>query len=200
MRKIILYTFLILIFEPVYLLGIAYVTTTIDNISTQKLASQVEEKSIFETLNKPIFWEPSKISFNNKNLEITEVGVDKSGVMETPIEWGRAGWYSESAKPGEPGNLVINGHYDDSLGRPAAFWELKNLKIDDTVVVFNKLGRTYSYKVVDSFFVNINDPNRLEILKSNNEVAELTLITCGGIWDSTRHTYDRRLVVKARLI
>lgn len=160
-----------------------------------------EPISAFEELTKPIHFEPKKLMFDSLNtvVDVVNVGVTEEGVMETPKEWNMAGWYMRSSEVGDEGNLVINGHYDDMYGNPATFYQLKNLREGDKVLVVDKLNRVYVYKIIDSFFLEIDDPNRFNIINKTDN-AELTLITCGGIWNLEKGTYDKRLVVKGELL
>ena len=164
-------------------------------------STKLDDGSIFEGELEPIYGDPKKLKDEKANLDIAlvEVTVDESGALETPKKWNEGGWYRYGANPGEPGNLIINAHYDNNYGGPAAFWKLKNLKVDDKVNVFDTYDRKYTYKVIDSFLVDINDPNRLEVFKDDQN-ATMTLITCGGIWLPGESTYNKRLVVKAELV
>jgi LPXTG-site transpeptidase (sortase) family protein len=182
-------------------------------LSSKNLANLIDKKeevvlgvgekvSVFQTALKPIYGTPKKIIIESLNLKIdvTFVGIDPSGYLETPKEWNVAGWYTQSARPGENGNMLVDGHYDDNYGRPAVFWKLKNLKPGDKVSVLDSYGRSYDYTVVDSYYVDINDPERLKVLEVSGNVPALTLITCGGVWNVAKHTYSDRLVVSAELV
>jgi len=98
------------------------------------------------------------------------------------------------------GRVIINGHYDDSSARPAAFWQLKNVAVGDKVSVTDKYSKTFVYQVSDVFFVSIQDPQRLDVLQSDDSKSTITLITCGGVWLPGMSTYDKRLVVKGELV
>lgn len=130
------------------------------------------------------------------DLDLINIGVEPDGKLETPKDWFVGGWYVKSAHPGEKGNLIINAHYDTDTGAPAAFYNLKNVKINDKVFVVDDLGRTFVYTVTDLIEVDIQDPNRLKVFDSNKDKSELTLITCNGVWIPEKG-YSKRLVVKA---
>jgi LPXTG-site transpeptidase (sortase) family protein len=172
--------------------------------SAAKHAKQVAHKpSIFSQNLTPIYSEPKGIYFElspekKVSLVIEEVGVDQDGSLSVPQNWQNAGWYKKGAKPGEKGNVIIDGHYDTTTGAPAAFWELKNLQEGAKVVVQDKLGKSYEYRVTSKFYIGINDSERTKIFEQT-ETKELTLITCGGVWDFVNATYNKRLVVKAHI-
>ncbi|KKS31028.1 hypothetical protein A2380_02355 [candidate division WWE3 bacterium RIFOXYB1_FULL_43_24] len=161
-----------------------------------------EQVSVFEPVAEPILMPPTHIFITERNIsaDIIEVGLQTDGTLDTPKKWNEAGWYKKGAKPGEDGNVIINAHFDDNFGRPAAFWQLKNATVGDTVLLEDSLGRQYAYQIVDSLLVDINDPDRLKVLEDTDGKSELTLITCGGVWLPGKSTYDKRLVVKAELI
>jgi hypothetical protein len=158
--------------------------------------------SVFKEDVKPVYESPKKIKISAQSIEtdIIEVGVAADGSLGTPKDWFQAGWFTDSARLAEPGNLIIDGHYDTNTGAPAAFWRLKNVKADDIVTLFDEYGRAYHYKVSEVFYLNINDPARLQIFEDKHDSASITLITCGGIWLPGNHTYSQRLVVKGKLV
>lgn len=130
------------------------------------------------------------------DFNLIDIGVEPDGKLEVPKNWDEGGWYVKSAYPGEKGNLIINAHYDTNTGAPGALYNLKNVKINDRVYVVDQLGRTFAYEVTDLFEIDIQDPNRLKIFDSKKDKSELTLITCGGVWNY-KSGYNKRLVVKA---
>jgi sortase A len=169
---------------------------------TNDISETSPTKSVFSHNLQPLFTDATEMKVENVNMDIklTKVGVDDAGILEVPQNWKEGGWYKYGSRPGEIGNVIINAHYDDNYGRPAAFWELKNVKADDKVLLLDKYGKIYTYSVKDSYLVSINDPDRLKIFEDSEDKATLTLITCGGIWLPGKSTYDKRLVVKAELL
>ena len=163
----------------------------------------IEGYSVFKEISKPIYGFPKKIKIESidVNADIVAVSVDGDGHLESPEDWGVVGWYKGGAKPSEEGSLLLNAHYDDNYGRPAVFWKLKNIRVGDKVSVLDNYGRWFDYRVVDVYYVDINDPDRAKVLDPNNEgKSMMTLITCGGVWSVQGGTYDKRLVVSAELI
>lgn len=166
-------------------------------------AAELSQDSAFSQVIKPIYSDPVKLYTQNLKakiqLNLIDVGVAQDGSLETPKQWNMGGWFANSARPGEEGNMVINGHFDDNYGRPAAFWQLKNIKVGDIVFVQDLLNKVYPYKVTKSFYLSISDPERLKVLGKQEGKSHLTMITCGGIWIPEKHTYSDRLVVIAEL-
>ena len=154
--------------------------------------------SVFESDLKPIFAKPVRLYVPDTgiNAEVQGVGTLLDGVLETPRDWKLLGWYEDGQLIGQFGNVIINGHYDDNQGLPAAFWELKSLKTGDKVYIVDELGRTNIYTVSEVFYLDINDPNRLGIFEVDKTKRILTLVTCGGVWDPYSENYNKRLIVK----
>ncbi len=162
-----------------------------------------EKESVFKEALKPIYGLPEKILIDSLGIsvEIVAVSVDENGYLESPEDWNVAGWYKKSAKPSEIGNLLINAHYDNNNGGPAAFWKLKNIKLDDKVTVVDSYGKINNYKVVNIYFIGIDDPERSKVFQPFEEdKSVMTLITCGGVWIAGEENYSKRLVVNAELI
>jgi len=168
----------------------------------KKIESEEAEKySVFAEQLHPIYGAPKKLIIETLNIKvpIEPVGVDTSGYLETPRDWNTAGWYEKGARPAENGNILINAHYDNNLGNPAAFYRLKNINLGDKVSVLDSYGKEYTYIVVSTYYINVDDPNRLKVFENNKkDKSAMTLITCGGVWIGG--TYNKRFVVNAELI
>lgn len=163
---------------------------------------EVEDRpSTFADKLEPIYTKPARVFANTIRLDVPIISVNvlEDGTLEAPKNWKLGGWYTRSSYAGEAGNVIIDGHYDDSYGNPAAFWDLKNLKASDTLYVVDSFGRIYPYRVTDIFYVDVSDPTRLDVLETSSDAPLLTLITCGGIWLPSEGTYSKRLVVRAEL-
>ena len=165
----------------------------------QKKVELVMETRAFRKYLTPTYFKPVKIYTDQINAKVQEVGAEEDGTLSVPSNWQDAGWYTNSAKSGEIGNVIIDGHYDTNTGSPGAFWNLKNLKVNDKVFVVDEIGKEYIYKVTTSYYVDVKDPDRSEVF-GDSKVPTVTLITCGGVWLPGMSTYSKRLVVKAELI
>ena len=105
-----------------------------------------------------------------------------------------SGWHTNSARLGEPGNLVLNGHHNV---HGQVFRDLVNLSIGDRIVVSGG-GLIFEYEVANIMIL----PERNQPVEQRIENARwiepsvdtrLTLITC---WPYESNTH--RLVVVAR--
>ncbi len=121
---------------------------------------------------------------------IAEVGVVMEGgkpVWETA--WRSAGHHIDSARPGQPGNMVITGHVAVADRNNAAVFRTLNMVKPGDVVEVQAGETTYRYQVDR---VVITSPSALNILRSDH-TARVTLITCTP-------DLKQRLVVTGRLV
>lgn len=130
---------------------------------------------------------------------IEKVGVDQENRVAVPTNIHLAGWYAGSVLPGEEGLSLIDGHV---LGRynDAVFKNLDQLKDQDRIKI--EFGDR-SWREFEVYFNETFDleTTQREYLKQTAGVeAQLTLITCGGTFDSYRQQYDQRVVVRSALI
>lgn len=128
---------------------------------------------------------------------VAQVGVDDHGDMAIPEQVDQVGWYRFGPAPGSrAGSVVLAGHVDSAQQGIGVFHELWNATAGDTVVIATDSGREFRYRVVsreafDKKAVPMAD------LFSTTGAPRLTLITCGGSFDSSIRSYDDNIVVTA---
>jgi sortase A len=121
-------------------------------------------------------------------LEVPQIGLRTmvaSGDGESTLMWA-AGLVPGSARPGEPGNVVIAGHRDRN------FWPLQRIKVGDHLRLVTP-GRTFDY-FVD--WTTVVEPDRVDLLGPTDEPS-LTLVTCYPFEMIGRA--PKRFIVRARL-
>ncbi len=139
-----------------------------------------------------------KIPALNIDTAIQSVGKDKAGNMDVPSNSTDVAWYNLNNAPGEPGNAVISGHYDDKKG-PAVFYKLGKLKKGDVIQVTDNAATVRNFKVIEVASYAYTDAPLNKIFGFDLK-RDLNLITCDGRWNPRTHTYNKRLVVYARLV
>lgn len=121
---------------------------------------------------------------------VSEVGVTVTkGKPVWETAWRSAGHHLDSARPGQPGNMVIAGHVsvaDD--GNEAVFRRLNRIKPGDIVEVYSG-DSVYGYRVGD---IRVVEPSAVDVLRSGPR-SIVTLITC-------TEDLENRLVVVGELI
>jgi len=120
------------------------------------------------------------------DAQVSEVGVIVDGgkpVWETA--WRSVGHHMDSARPGQPGNMVLTGHVSVVDSRNlAAFKTLDRLRSGDVVEVYAG-DEVYLYRITS---VVVVPPDEVRVLRSDH-LARMTLITC------TRDLKQRLVVV-----
>jgi len=142
-----------------------------------------------------------------RELIIKKLGVDANilpmgapnGTMAAPTSAWDVGWYNQSALPGSGnGALLLDGHVNDALGSPGIFYNLTALTTGDVIELERGDGQKFTYTVAKVESVPLGDVDMAAMLVSSEKGKEgLNLITCGGIYDQQKGTYDHRILVFA---
>ena len=144
---------------------------------------------------------PSTLTIETIGVRATveQVGVDGNGNMAIPADPHDLGWYAPGSAPGEHGNAVIDGHLD-WYGMPQGpFRRLDALEGGDEVDVQAVDGTTFVFHVAGPATA-VPANARPSGLFSTSGSPTLTLITCGGQWDASTHSYAERHLVNATLV
>ncbi|MBM7790938.1 class F sortase [Tenggerimyces flavus] len=141
-----------------------------------------------------------------QSVQIPAIGVrsalmslklDKSGELERPKEFARAGWYDGGPVPGATGPAVIAGHVDSKTG-PAVFWRLRDLQPGDEVRVELSDKSTVKFRVAQvKAYPKRKFPTAA--VYGPTPIPTLRLITCGGDWER-EGGYRDNIVVYAELV
>jgi sortase (surface protein transpeptidase) len=128
------------------------------------------------------------------HASITPLGLGTDGVIQVPDQFGQAGWYDGGPRPGDSGPAVLLGHVDSETG-PAVFFRLKDLHPGDTVTVTSSTG-TVGF-VVDSVAEYPKAAFPTAAVYGPVSDRALRLVTCGGKFDDSRHSYLSNVIVFA---
>ena len=128
------------------------------------------------------------------NAKIQYVGVTPEGTMAVPSNATDVGWFKLGPRPGEKGSAVIAGHLDKENGEAGVFINLYKLKKGDKLYTEDGRGTSITFVVQES---RTYDPGYANDVFSGTGSAHLNLITCDGVWDGTKKSYSKRLVVFA---
>ena len=129
---------------------------------------------------------------------LTGLGLQHDGTMQTPPAGFPAGWYTGAPTPGQLGPAIIAGHVDWA-GHPGVFYNLRDLKPGDRVVVARTDGRVAVFRVsrVEEF---TKDAFPTGAVYGNIDHAALRLITCGASFDQQAASYRDNIVAFADLV
>ena len=83
----------------------------------------------------------------NVDARVLSVGVNSSGAIGAPDNIFDTAWYNESAEPGQPGAVLIDGHVS-SWTAHGVFYGLTRLVPGDTIQIKRGDGTMFTYSVV----------------------------------------------------
>lgn len=128
---------------------------------------------------------------------VSAYGVDqRTGEMAVPDNATNVAWYEFGPSPGEAGSAVLAAHVDLASSGPGVFFNLRTLNEGDKVVVDYEDGSEAAFRVVARVTYE-KDELPLEVIFSREGPPVLTLITCGGGFNSNIARYDSNIVVYA---
>ncbi|HYF96543.1 MAG TPA: class F sortase [Patescibacteria group bacterium] len=145
---------------------------------------------------------PKKIKINklSVNALVRALGTKENGELKAPSNIYDTGWYNQSAKPGEHGAMLIDGHYRGPT-KPGVFKNINNLVKGDVITIERGDGKTFDYKVVKT---EVYDADKVPMASALVPIEPgkpgLNLITCGGKYNPSTKLYDERIMVFASLV
>jgi sortase A len=155
----------------------------------------------------PAQGEPNRLAIPAIGLDtaIVDVGweVVERGQQRT-TEWqtadNAAGRHINSARPGEPGNVVLSGHHN-TKGEVFRRISEQELAVGDMIYLYDAQGQRFSYQVTEVTDplpeVGASEAQRLanaSYIQPTSD-ARVTLVTCWPYWTNTH-----RIVVVGELI
>jgi LPXTG-site transpeptidase (sortase) family protein len=131
------------------------------------------------------------------SARVRRVGVGENNTMKAPASIFDVGWYEGSAKPGENGTVVLDGHVSGPT-KQGVFYNLNKLKTDDTMTLTRGDGQVFTYSVVETMTYD-DDKVDMPKLLTTAVVGKpgLNIITCSGKFNSRTNQYEQRTVVFA---
>jgi sortase (surface protein transpeptidase) len=127
------------------------------------------------------------------DIEIQEI---IAGELQDPTGPTLVTWYKETSRLGERGNGVYAGHLNYWGVPEGVFFAIKTLLPGDAIVLTGANGEDFTYAVVWVENQPGQEPPSAEVLGPTEEES-ITLITCGGEWDTTIAEYNERTTVRA---
>ena len=145
--------------------------------------------------------DPKKIVIPKINVEsyIQKVGVDQNKQISVPNNLFVVGWFIDSARPGEKGLSVIDGHV---TGRKndGVFKNLDQLVEGDVYKIEYGNGTIKSFKVMGK--KSVPEKESVGVIFSQNPrvKSQVNLVTCSGTFDEKTRSYSERLTITSELI
>lgn len=130
---------------------------------------------------------------------ILPMGLNPDKSVQAPINIFDAGWYTGSAKPGEKGAAVIDGHASGP-SRKGLFAYVETLANGDRLKIERGDGSLLEYEVVGKKEYDYKNVDMAEVLRVHEGDEGANLITCTGAWVDSEKTFDKRVVVFTRRV
>ena len=154
-------------------------------------------------------WEPSKdpgpdptsykveLPTMGRTQPIVRVGIDKDRKMVVPRNAKDVAWLDQGPIPGRTKNVVLAGHINYS-GQRGSFDGIGGMKKREDIYLVLKNGKKMHFKVawVCTF---PRDTKYASQIMGNTKVTSVTLVSCGGAYNSSAGTHDKRIVVRGEL-
>lgn len=129
---------------------------------------------------------------------VDSVGINSNGNIDSPKNANDVAWYDGSAKPGQDGQVFINGHKSYSSSYNSAFDKLDQLKVGDSIVIENGNGDKFTYKVVSNQTLATDKVDMNQALNVPDDAKQgVTLMTYAGKYNYRDQSTDQRVVVYA---
>lgn len=144
---------------------------------------------------------PRKITIDAIGVDacIQRVGLDQHNAIAVPTNIHLAGWFVDSPLPGEAGNSIIDGHVLGRFG-DAVFVDLSSLQVNDIVSIQFGDYSEKKFRVIETQTYTVEQADT-ELFKQVEGIdRQLSLITCGGVFDTDAQTYDRRVIVRTEAL
>ena len=140
---------------------------------------------------------PRTIKVDDINLyaRVLPMGVNADSSMQAPINIFDSGWYSASAKPGENGAMVIDGHASGP-SRQGLFAYIDTLRKGQRIEIERGDGEIFVYEVVAHETIPLGQVDMEKVLSTYGDSSQsLNLITCAGTWIRESGSFTDRAVV-----
>lgn len=138
-----------------------------------------------------------RIAKHKIEARVLALAIAPSGALKAPGNIFDGGWYRDSARPGEPGAMVVDGHVYGPT-KPAVFKKLNTLVAGDQIEIERGDGKRFVYTVQASELVDADKVDMSKVMVPYVAGKPgLNVITCGGKFDIINGKYPQRTVVYA---
>ncbi len=131
------------------------------------------------------------------HAKVRRLGVDAQNKLNAPANIFETGWYDGSAKPGENGTVVLDGHVSGPT-KHGVFYSIGTLKSGDKVKLERGDGKAFTYTVADIKVYDNDSVDMAKVLTSAKPGKPgLNFMTCSGRFNIRTNQFEKRVVVFA---
>lgn len=138
--------------------------------------SAVSETNVSQASAAPDQPSLINIPFIGVQANVHPVNLSANGAFSDPINFGDTAWYKASAKPGEPGTMIIDGH-TAGVSAKGAFYDLVKLASGDLIQITRGDGKTFNYRVTATKLFDSKTFNLSTFTSQASAKPSLILIT-----------------------
>lgn len=133
-------------------------------------------------------------SLGVQDARIDAVGVTPNGELEVP-DARHVGWYRYGARPGDAGAALLAAHIAFN-GVDGVFRHLDRIAPGDTVTITYADGTRRDFTVTTLRQYPKTELPR-DLVFGSTGPARVVLVTCGGVFDNSRRSYEDNIVAFA---
>lgn len=130
---------------------------------------------------------------------LQNVGVDQNREVAVPNNIHMGGWFVDSVRPGDKGLSIIDGHLNGNY-QDGIFIDLDTMKQGDIYTIEFGDGSKKQFKIKTIHSVELDTAASVLFSQDPAITNQLTLITCGGVYDRQARLYDKRVIVVSELV
>lgn len=133
--------------------------------------------------------------------DLERIGLNSAGRVRTPplVRDSHAYWLTVSPTPGQLGPSTIIGHVDSAAYGAGVFFRLGALRQRNKISITRSDGTVAVFEVERVVkYPKAQFPS--EAVYGNTDNAALRLITCGGIFDPAKRSYESNIVAYASMV
>lgn len=129
------------------------------------------------------------------HARVKRLGVNVNNVLKAPANIFDVGWYDGSAKPGENGTVVLDGHVSGPT-KHGVFYSIGSLKKGDKIQVERGDGKIFTYTVTATEIYDYSKVDMAKVLTSSVPgKPALNFMTCTGRFNVRTNSFEQRIVV-----
>jgi Sortase domain len=135
------------------------------------------------------------------DADLIQLGITSDRTLQVPPlnAISKAGWYRNSPAPGQLGPSIVLGHVDSATSGAGVFFKLGALRNGNTVSI-RRADSTVAVFRIDAVAKYPKNHFPTLTVYGNTDHAALRLITCGGKFDLSAHSYESNIVAFASLV
>lgn len=119
------------------------------------------------------------IPFVGVQANVYPMNLSANGAFGVPLNFSDTAWDKASAKPGEPGTMIIGGH-TAGVNSKGAFYDLAKLMSGDLIQITRGDGKAFNYRVTATKMFDSKTFDLSDFIRETPTKPSLILVTLNG--------------------